>query len=136
MLNTVLAALLVAAAAFAMPAAAQGGTSPTLERIKAAKAVNIAYSPDSPPFSSTAALGVPAGYSIALCQRVVTQIARAVGEPNLKINWIAGSGGQRLRPGQAAGAGRRHRRCVHAGGAAHAAAVRRIAGIDGHPTWN
>jgi glutamate/aspartate transport system substrate-binding protein len=96
MLKTVLAALCVAAAVAAGPAAAQVA-SPTLAKIKAAKAINVAYSPDSAPFSSASAGGAPAGYSIDLCKRVVAQIARAVGEPELKINWLAAPVAERMQ---------------------------------------
>ena len=95
MLKTVLAALCFTAVAAAGPAAAQAG-SPTLAKIKAAKTLNAAYSPDSAPFSSAAGTAAPQGYSIDLCKRVIAQIARAVGEPELKVNWHAGSVGERL----------------------------------------
>lgn len=96
MLKTVLAALWAAAALAAAPAAAQGA-SPTLAKIKSAKAINVAYSPDSAPFSSASGAGAPQGYSIDLCQRVIAQLARAVGEAELKINWMPGSVSERLQ---------------------------------------
>ena len=52
MLKTLVTALFIAAAVAAAPASAQSA-SPTLARIKAAKAINVAYSADSPPFSMT-----------------------------------------------------------------------------------
>jgi ABC-type amino acid transport substrate-binding protein len=78
------------------PAAAQGA-SPTLAKIKAAKAINVAYSPDSPPFSSTAAGGAAEGFSIELCKRVIAQIGRALGEPNLKVNWMSAPVAERVQ---------------------------------------
>lgn len=96
MLKTVLATLVVAASVLAGPAAAQGA-SPTLAKIKAAKAINVAYSPDSPPFSSTAAGGAAEGFSIELCKRVIAQIGRAVGEPNLKVNWMSAPVAERVQ---------------------------------------
>ena len=95
MFKTVLAALCVAAAVVG-PAAAQVA-SPTLAKIKSAKAINVAYSPDSAPFSSSAGSGAPLGYSIDLCKRVVAQIARAVGEPELKVNWLAAPVAERVQ---------------------------------------
>ena len=68
----------------------------TLGRIKAAHVVNVAYSPDSLPFSLAGTGSEPAGYTIDLCKRVIAQIGRAVGDPALKVNWIAGSVGERL----------------------------------------
>jgi ABC-type amino acid transport substrate-binding protein len=96
MLKAVLATLVVAASVLAGPAAAQGA-SPTLAKIKAAKAINVAYSPDSPPFSSAAAGGTPEGFSIELCKRVIAQIGRALGEPNLKVNWMPGAVAERVQ---------------------------------------
>lgn len=77
-----------------MQAAAQ--SSPTLAKIKAAKAINVAFSADSPPFSFVGSDNQPAGYSIDLCKRVITQISRAIGEPGLKINWMVGGVAERL----------------------------------------
>ena len=68
----------------------------TLGRIKAEHAVSVAYSPDSLPFSLAGTNGEPAGYTIDLCKRVIAQIGRAVGDTALKVNWIAGSVGERL----------------------------------------
>jgi len=84
-------ALVAGQAATAQPA---GGT---LAKIKAAKAINVAYSPDSLPFSMKTSSGEAAGYSIDLCKRVIAQIGRTVGEPNLKVNWIPGSVTERLQ---------------------------------------
>jgi ABC-type amino acid transport substrate-binding protein len=69
----------------------------TLAKIKAAKAINIAFSGDSLPCSFVAAGNKPAGYSIDLCNRIVAAIGRAVGDPDLKVNWISGSVSERLQ---------------------------------------
>ena len=90
------AILLLAAYVFASGAAAQTAAN-SLGKIKAAKAINVAYSPESLPFSFNEANNQPAGYSIDLCKRVIAQIGRAVGEPNLKVNWMAGSVTERLQ---------------------------------------
>ncbi len=96
MLKTILAAAIVAFAAIGGVATAQTGSA-TLGKIKAAKAINVAYSADSLPFSFNGANNEPSGYSIELCKRAIAQIGRAVGEPNLKVNWIAGSVTERLQ---------------------------------------
>jgi len=86
-------ASLVATVAVAQPA------PDTLGRIKAAKAINVAVSADALPFSFSGpdTKNEPAGYSIDLCRRVIAQIGRAVGEPNLKVNWINGTTPARLQ---------------------------------------
>jgi ABC-type amino acid transport substrate-binding protein len=96
MSKTLPAVLLIAACLFAGGAAAQTAAN-SLGKIKAAKAINVAYSPESLPFSFNEANNQPAGYSIELCKRVIAQIGRAVGEPNLKVNWLAGSVTERLQ---------------------------------------
>jgi len=60
----------------------------TLSKIKAAKAINVAFSGDSLPFSYVETNNQPAGYSIDLCKRVIAGIGRAVGVPDLFINWL------------------------------------------------
>jgi glutamate/aspartate transport system substrate-binding protein len=85
----------IAAACVASGATAQA-PSPTLTRIKAAKAINVAFSGDSLPFSFVGSDNQPAGYSIDICKRVIAQIGRAVGEPNLKVNWMVGQVADRL----------------------------------------
>lgn len=69
----------------------------TLARIKAAKTINVAYASDSLPFSFVGADKQPAGYSIDLCKRVIARIGQAVGVPDLKVNWLAGSTSERLQ---------------------------------------
>lgn len=93
-MKNILLALFVAAG-FAGGAMAQSAPG-TLGKIKAAKAINVAFSGDSLPFSFVDANNQPAGYSIDLCKRVIAQIARTVGEPDLKINWMVGSVTERL----------------------------------------
>ncbi|MBN8447882.1 MAG: amino acid ABC transporter substrate-binding protein [Candidatus Accumulibacter sp.] len=96
MIKTLLAALVVTTTLLGGTATAQTGSG-TLGKIKSAKVINVAYSPDSLPFSFVGANKEPAGYSIDLCKRVIAQIARAVGDTNLKVNWIAGSVSERLQ---------------------------------------
>jgi len=88
--------LFVAAGMVAGGALAQPATN-TLGKIKAAKAINVAFSGDSLPFSFVGPNNEPAGYSIDLCKRAIAQIGRAVGEPNLKVNWLVGSVSDRLQ---------------------------------------
>lgn len=95
-MKRILCGLFVAISLIAVSATAQN-TPGTLARIKAAKAINVGYSADSLPFSWKTSGGAAAGYSIDLCKRVIAQIARAVGEPDLKVNWVAGSVTERLQ---------------------------------------
>ena len=87
---------LVAGCLFATGALAQQAPN-TLGKIKAAKVINVAYATDSLPFSFVGPDQRPAGYSIDLCKRVIAQIGRTVGIPELKVNWLAGSTPERLQ---------------------------------------
>jgi glutamate/aspartate transport system substrate-binding protein len=93
--KSILVGIFVAAGLIAGSASAQ--TGPTLSKIKAAKAINVAFSGDSLPFSFVGPTNEPAGYSIDICKRVIAQIGRAVGEPNLKINWMNAPVSERLQ---------------------------------------
>ena len=95
-MKSIVLAAVVAFSLIATGAAAQRAPD-TLGKIKAAKAINIAFSGDSLPFSYVGEGNKPAGYSIDLCQRVVAAIGRAVGEPNLKVNWIVGTAAERVQ---------------------------------------
>jgi ABC-type amino acid transport substrate-binding protein len=109
MLKNVLV-MLVAATALAAGGAMAQALPNTLGKIKAAKAINVAYSPESLPFSFTETNKQPAGYSIDLCKRVIAQIGRAVGEPDLKVNWLPGTVTERL---QLVAAGRADLECAN-----------------------
>lgn len=87
---------LIAAGALIAGAASAQTPSPTLAKIKAAKAINVAFSGDSLPFSFVGPNNQPDGYSIDICKRVIAAIGRAVGEPNLKVNWMVGTVTERL----------------------------------------
>src|SRR5512146_737596 len=89
-------AVLGSVAVAAQVAFAQGRID-TMAKIKAAKVINVAYSPDSIPFSVKGDNGEPVGYTIDLCKRVITQIGRAIGAADLKVNWLPGSVGERLQ---------------------------------------
>jgi ABC-type amino acid transport substrate-binding protein len=89
------AGALVATALSATAAFAQ--QPDTLGRIKAAQVINVAFASDAPPFSFAGPDRAPAGYSIDLCKRVIARIGQAVGNPGLKVNWVAGSVAERLQ---------------------------------------
>ena len=92
-----LIAALVAGTALAAHVAYAQAPVDTLAKIKAAKAINVAYSPDSLPFSMKGTGAEPTGYSIDLCKRVIAQISQTVGEPTLKVNWMPGTVSERLQ---------------------------------------
>jgi ABC-type amino acid transport substrate-binding protein len=81
LLFAIVASTLLAPAAYAQ-------ATDTLAKIKAAGSITVAFSGDSLPFSYVETNNQPAGYSIDLCKRVIAAIGRAVGIPELKVNWM------------------------------------------------
>jgi len=92
-----LLALVIASIALAAPDASAQRAPDTLGKIKAAKAINVAFSGNSLPFSYVGEGNKPTGYSIDLCQKVINAVGRAVGEPNLAVNWIPGTAAERVQ---------------------------------------
>jgi ABC-type amino acid transport substrate-binding protein len=90
------AGLALAAGVAAIPAHAQS-IPDTLAKIRAAKQINVAFSGDSLPFSYVEKDNQPAGYSIDLCKKVIAQVGRAAGVPDLKVNWLVGTVAERLQ---------------------------------------
>jgi glutamate/aspartate transport system substrate-binding protein len=79
--------VLIVAGLLSLSALAQRSPD-TLAKIKAAKSITVAFSGDSLPFSYVETNNQPAGYSIDLCKRVIAGIGRAIGVPDLAINWV------------------------------------------------
>ncbi|MEP7182904.1 MAG: amino acid ABC transporter substrate-binding protein [Betaproteobacteria bacterium] len=77
-------------------AAATATATDTLGKIRAAKQINVAFSGDSLPFSFVDDKGQPAGFSIDLCKRVIVQIGRAAGVPDLKTHRLVGTVAERI----------------------------------------
>jgi len=73
-----------------------GGARDTLAKLKATGQISVAFSGDSLPFSFVDGKNQPAGYSIDLCKRVIAQLGRAAGVPDLKVNWVVGTVAERL----------------------------------------
>jgi glutamate/aspartate transport system substrate-binding protein len=69
-------------------AAAQDLTG-TLKKIKDSGTIAIGYREQSVPFSFRAADGTPAGYSIDLCQRIVTGVQQQLKLSKLDVKWVA-----------------------------------------------
>jgi glutamate/aspartate transport system substrate-binding protein len=94
--KSTLIAFVLACFTLAGPAYAQG-TPDTLGKIKASKAITIAFSTDSLPFSFVGDSNKPAGYSIDLCERIVNYVGRAIGVPDIKINWVPATAVERVQ---------------------------------------
>jgi ABC-type amino acid transport substrate-binding protein len=86
-----IAFLLAALFAFAGAARAQEDAptqlSGTLLKARASGAVIVAHRESSIPFSYLSARGIPIGYSVELCKKLVDAMSEAVGKP-LDIKWL------------------------------------------------
>ena len=83
MLHLMKAVLAAAACLVIAPAAAQG----TLDKIKKDGAITIGHRDASIPFSYYDDQQKPVGYSMDICMRIVEDVKKAVGNPNLKVNY-------------------------------------------------
>jgi ABC-type amino acid transport substrate-binding protein len=75
--------------------ATAGNTPDTLAKIRSSKTITIAHATDGRPFSFTKD-GEPSGYSIDLCQDIVTSLEKQLGIEDIKIKWRAGNTPERL----------------------------------------
>ena len=76
--------MLIAAAALAVPAAAQT----TLEKIRKSGVITLGYIEGAAPFSFVDGNGEPQGYSVELCRTVADGIAAQLGRAQLKSRWV------------------------------------------------
>jgi putrescine:ornithine antiporter len=81
----VFAALLVAAAQTWVHAAAAPGR--VVARIRDTGRITFGYRADAGPFAYTDDSGMPAGYSVALCQKIADEAKRELNLPALKVEW-------------------------------------------------
>jgi ABC-type amino acid transport substrate-binding protein len=72
------------------PALGQRRPAPTtaLDRIKAAGTIRLGYRADARPFSFADESGSAAGYSVALCNKVVDALKAEVGLATLTVEWV------------------------------------------------
>ena len=61
----------------------------TLKKIKDSGTITIGYREQSVPFSFKGTDGKPAGYSIDLCNRIVTGVQQQLALPKLDVKWVA-----------------------------------------------
>jgi len=79
-------ACVFAAVFFVTPLFAQGLTG-TLEQIKKTGKINIGYRGSLPPMSFLDKNGTPVGYSIDLCEQIVTEVEKSIGS-DVKIEFV------------------------------------------------
>jgi ABC-type amino acid transport substrate-binding protein len=67
---------------------AGGADAGTLDQIKQSGKIRIGYRVSEPPMSFVDQSGKPVGYSIDVCARIVTGVKEALGNPNIKVEYV------------------------------------------------
>ena len=80
--------LLTACSVLMPPGALAQGALDTLAKIRAAKAITVAFSADSLPFSYIESNNQPAGYSIDLCNAIVEEVTDELGGAELRVVYL------------------------------------------------
>jgi ABC-type amino acid transport substrate-binding protein len=93
---TVAVAAAAAAAAAVTVARAQAPTTGALARIADAGRIRLGYRVDASPFSYRDDSGDPAGYSIALCQKIADAVKDDLRIPKLTMEWVPVTTSQRF----------------------------------------
>ena len=75
-------------AAFLSLGGSAAASAATLDRVKAAGKLALAYEIDARPFSYQDEKGKPAGYSIELCERVADAVKAELQLPSLNVEWV------------------------------------------------
>jgi ABC-type amino acid transport substrate-binding protein len=60
----------------------------TLDRVRETGKLTLGYRTDAHPFSYQDQPGAPAGYSVALCQKIADQVKADLGLPTLAVEWV------------------------------------------------
>lgn len=69
--------------------AANGAYAGTLDRIRQAKTIRLAYREDAPPFSYKNNIGEPAGFIVDLCRAVAAKLAQQLELPTLSVTYVS-----------------------------------------------
>jgi ABC-type amino acid transport substrate-binding protein len=81
----------ICASVLALPPLAFGqdaASGHTLDRIRAAGRIRLGYRPEIPPFSYVDEKGQPAGYSIAVCEHIVSAVKAQSGLGGIAVEWV------------------------------------------------
>lgn len=80
--------LFMAALLCALTLLAGAAEAATLERIGDSGSIKLGYRQDAAPFSYADSAGLPAGYTVALCQAVADAVGKALKRDDLKIDYV------------------------------------------------
>ncbi len=86
--TAIAAAAMLATFGFTSAFAQDVDSSPVLKRIQERGQINMGHRESSVPFSYMNDEGKPQGYSVDICHKIIDEVKSAVGNPNLKINYV------------------------------------------------
>ncbi len=75
-------------AALLLPLAASAADKGGLDRIRQSGKITLGYRVDARPFAYRDEAGKPAGYSVALCEKIVDEIKLELKLPALAVTWV------------------------------------------------
>lgn len=81
--------LVLVSVAFCLVAGSAVAASQTLARIKTTGTITFGFRDNAAPFSARQRNGQVRGYSVELCQKIAVAVGRALGLPNIDVDWRA-----------------------------------------------
>lgn len=88
--------LSILALALAAPAWVVAQPTSTLDKVKQSGAITLAYRESSIPFSYLDDKAQPIGFAHEICMKIVDQVKKATGHPDLKVNFQAVTSANRI----------------------------------------
>ena len=88
--------LTVSLLALAASGSSQAQSPPTLDKVKAAGAITLAYREASIPFSYLDDKAQPVGFGFEICNKIVDEVKKATARPDLKVNLQAVTSANRI----------------------------------------
>ena len=88
--------LSILALALAAPAWVAAQPASTLDKVKQSGAITLAYRESSIPFSYLDDKAQPIGFAHEICMKIVDQVKKATGHPDLKVNFQAVTSANRI----------------------------------------
>ncbi|MDE2093260.1 MAG: amino acid ABC transporter substrate-binding protein [Burkholderiales bacterium] len=86
----------ILALALAAPAWVAAQPTSTLDKVKQSGAITLAYRESSIPFSYLDDKAQPIGFAHEICMKIVDQVKKATGHPDLKVNFQAVTSANRI----------------------------------------
>ncbi|MGF1591910.1 MAG: amino acid ABC transporter substrate-binding protein [Kiloniellaceae bacterium] len=79
---------LIAAALCATAVVASAAQAATLDRIRDSGTIKLGYRQDAAPFSYADDAGLPAGYTVAICNAVVSAVRNRLGRDDIRVEFV------------------------------------------------